>query len=133
LAVKQFARHIRERPEVNLKKYFYVVRPAVALLWLQQRSEQTPPMSLPALLDGVRLPSDVVAAIVDLRARKAEQSEFGTGTRIAALDDFCLLLIQWAEEHLPERTLSVAESTKRDAENIFRESLFGLDSPVKPH
>jgi predicted nucleotidyltransferase len=40
---------------VNLKKYFYVARPAVALLWLEQR-EETPPMSLPSLLDGVQLP-----------------------------------------------------------------------------
>lgn len=34
-------------------------------------------MSLPALLDGVTLPSDVEAAIVDLRARKAAGVEAG--------------------------------------------------------
>lgn len=104
LAARQFGRHIDGRAAVNLKKYFYVVRPAAALLWLETRGEVTPPMSLPALLDGVTLPADVAAAIVDLRARKAAGVESRKGERIDALDAFCTERIAWAgdrPEHRP--------------------------------
>jgi predicted nucleotidyltransferase len=125
LAVKQFGRHVEARETVNLKKYFYVIRPAVALMWLQQRRDAMPPMSLPALLEGVTLPSAVADAIVELRARKAEQSEFGTGVRIPELDDFCIAWITWGAEHLPEQTTQRDPIAVREAERIFHASVFG--------
>ena len=88
LALRQYARFIDGRPSVMLKKYFYVLRPAVALLWLEQRPGDVPPMSLPALLDGLDLPVEVGSAIVDLRQRKSLTAEFGHGQRSAVLDAF---------------------------------------------
>jgi hypothetical protein len=131
LAVKQFGRHIDGRDAVNLKKYFYVIRPAVALLWLQQQPKVTPPMSLPALLDGVRLSADVTDAIIDLRTRKAEQSEFGSGERIPALDEFCITWITWGAEHLPEQAAQRDAAATQEAERIFRASVFGLPKPAE--
>lgn len=128
-AVKQFGRHIRDRDSVNLKKYFYVVRPAVALLWLDARPDQTPPMSLPELLDGVRLPLALTGAIAELRARKAEQSEFGMGGRVSVLDEFCLERIKWAEERLPQHARAPDTSLVQAAEDVFHASVFGLASP----
>src|SRR5262245_44868203 len=49
----------------------------------------TPPMSLPELLEGAELSPAAADAIVELRARKAEVSEFGAGARIAVLDEYC--------------------------------------------
>jgi len=129
LAVKQFGRHIEGRGEVNLKKYFYVIRPAVALMWIEQRPHTTPPMSLPELLEGVRLPAAVASAIVDLRARKAEMSEFGTGARIPALDEFCIHWITWGADHLPEQIVQRDQDAVREAEIIFRASAFGTGNP----
>ena len=129
LAYRQFGRHIDGRDAVNLKKYFYVVRPAAALLWLEQRAGETPPMSLPALLDGVSLAPDVAAAIVALRARKAAGVEAGKGARMAALDAFCEARMEWARAHLPGAAPGVDPALKRAAEALFHASVFGLAAP----
>jgi uncharacterized protein len=129
LASRQFGRNIDGRAEVNLKKYFYVVRPAAALLWLETRGDETPPMSLPALLDGVALPADVVSAIVDLRARKARGVEAGKGARIAALDAFCVARMEWARAHLPKTAQGVDPALRAAAEALFHASVFGLGPP----
>ncbi len=130
LASKQFARHVGGRSAVNLKKYFYVVRPAVALLWIETRSDETPPMSLPLLLDGVALPADVASAIVELRERKSATSEFGTGEPIAALDRFCRERLSWAETRLRKSALRVSGAARRAATDVFHASVFGLAAPV---
>lgn len=129
LSSKQFARHIGGRSAVNLKKYFYVVRPAVALLWLETRPGETPPMSLPALLDGVSLPDDVVSAIVDLRERKSKVSEFGSGGRLEAIDRFCLDRLEWARARMPRSPLGPDAETKRAAAEVLHASVFGLNDP----
>ena len=87
-------RHIAGRDEVNLKKYFYAVRPAMALQWLRERPDP-PPMDLPGLLAGINLPPDVAAALENLRQAKRRSSEVGTGARIVALDDYIEEQAQW--------------------------------------
>ena len=129
LALKQFARHIDGRPAVNLKKYFYVVRPAVALLWLEKRPDETPPMSLPQLLDGVELPPDTASAIIDLRDRKSRVNEFGSGERIGAIDRFCSDRLDWARARLSKSSLQANAETKRAAGDVFRSSIFGREEP----
>lgn len=82
-----YRRWIAERDAVSLKKYFYALRPAIALHWLRTRSDP-PPMDLPSLRAGLKLPGDLSAAIDDLIARKAARSEMGSGPRIDLLDRF---------------------------------------------
>ena len=130
LAATQYGRHIGERTSVNLKKYFYVVRPAVALLWLETKAGETPPMSLPHLLDGVTLPDDVARAIVDLRQRKIASTEFGEGERIAALDAFCNERIAWARSHLGVGSGGASATLQRQAADVFHASVFGKAMPV---
>lgn len=83
----QRSRHIAGRVEINLKKYFYVVRPALALHWLRERAD-APPMDLPSLLDGVSLPDHVAEALEVLREAKRRASEFGNGPPIPILDAY---------------------------------------------
>jgi hypothetical protein len=94
LLATQRGRHIAGRDEVNLKKYFYAVRPAMALQWLRERGD-APPMDLPSLLDGLELPSDVAAALEALRQAKRLSSEVGIGPRIVVLDDYIEEQAQW--------------------------------------
>jgi len=130
LASKQFARHVGGRSAVNLKKYFYVVRPAVALLWIETRPDETPPMSLPLLLDGVALPADVRAAIVSLRERKSTTNEFGTGEPIEALDRFCRERLTWAQTRLRTSSMRLSGAARRAASDVFHASVFGLPAPA---
>lgn len=78
-----------ENPLVKLKRYFYVIRPALAVTWLAQHpDQQRVPMSVPHLMEQVKLPSPVREAIADLAVRKATTLELGFGPRIPVIDAF---------------------------------------------
>ena len=80
-----YTRHISGRQTVRLKKYFYALRPALALRWLRT-VETVPPMDLTALREGLSLTPDLDALIDDLIARKAASSELGYAPPVAAVD-----------------------------------------------
>ncbi|MDB5972804.1 MAG: hypothetical protein JWQ90_5254 [Hydrocarboniphaga sp.] len=86
MARKNFREHLcGER--VRLKKYFYVIRPVLACLWIE-RGMGIPPMTLTALLDGV-LPQGVVRDdILRLRLEKIRTPEFGEGPPLPAIQSF---------------------------------------------
>lgn len=71
---------------VNLKKYLYAVRPALALRWLREHPDGYPPMDVPMLRVQVTLSSDEQGALEAILAAKAMASEVGTGRRVAVLD-----------------------------------------------
>lgn len=87
LLATQRGRHIEGREVVNLKKYFYAVRPAIALQWLRERADP-PPMDLPGLLAGVSMPREAADALEALRRAKMASTEVGEGPRIAPLDAY---------------------------------------------
>jgi predicted nucleotidyltransferase len=43
---------VEGREDVNLKKYFYILRPALCIAWIRERTGEIPPMSLPDLMAG---------------------------------------------------------------------------------
>ena len=86
LALQQWDKHVGKGEEVNYKKYFYVLRPALVLHWLQRRHD-VPPMNLQSLVAGLDLLApELVAEIEGLLERKAEAKEIGTGPRVAPID-----------------------------------------------
>lgn len=107
---------------VKLKRYFYVIRPALAVAWLEQNGNDPArvPMALPQLMQQVDLPAEVRAAIDGLLARKAVTSELGTGPRIAAIDGF-------VARHLDDRIAAPLKERSADllaeADRLFREIL----------
>jgi len=104
LARRQWGTFIEGRDQVRLKKYFYVIRPAVALNWLREGHVGPPPMSLPQLLHDVRLPEATAEALIELRARKAAAGEtVGMGPRISAIDDYVRDQMTWALAHKPRQ------------------------------
>lgn len=82
---------------VELKKYLYALRGAACISWIRRYNE-TPPMTLPALLSHDIVPDDARAEITRLLHRKATMGEFGHGTRIDALDAFIEEQIAWVQE-----------------------------------
>ena len=78
LAERQAERLRDESGAVKLKRYFYVIRPVLALRWLRLRTDRAdPPMDMAALLGGADLPAPVVAEIAALIERKASVKEMG--------------------------------------------------------
>jgi hypothetical protein len=100
LAKRQFLGDIDGRDAVRLKKYFYSIRPAVALRWLRLRPDDPLPMDLPRLRAGSALGPPVSRAIDDLLALKARTHELGTGPRVPVLDDYIRGEIDEAERAL---------------------------------
>ena len=118
LARKIVAKYLDGQDAVNLKKYLYAVRPALALRWLRTTPGGDPPMDLPGLLGGVTLSAAERAALDDLLARKARASEVGEGANLPALDTMIADEIAAAaampeEHHAPAAARAQAEATFR--------------------
>jgi len=73
--------------EVPLKKYLYVVRPMVALLYVEQR-DILPPTSFLETLKNVEVDTDIREAILELVGKKRAGYELGMGPSIPALNTF---------------------------------------------
>ncbi|MEM9342950.1 MAG: nucleotidyltransferase domain-containing protein [Pseudomonadota bacterium] len=82
----QYRRHIADAGAVNYKKYFYCLRPALALRWVRMLPDRQPPMNLQALMAEIDLDQTVTARIADLLELKAKAKETGDGPRIPEID-----------------------------------------------
>ena len=76
--------HVAQQQQTDtptLKRFFYEMRPATALRWLDTHpGAALPPMDLPTLLAESDVPDTVTDAAIDLIAAKAVTHELGTGT-----------------------------------------------------
>ncbi len=72
--------------DVPVKKYFYALRPALAIRVLRLHPDRRPPMNLQALVALADLTDEAGAAINDLVAAKARTNERSNGTRVPLLD-----------------------------------------------
>ena len=114
---------IGNRETIAIKKYFYAIRPALALRWLRER-EDPPPMDLPGLRAGVQLDPGVDDAVERLVIAKSETAELGTDPRIGDLDRFI------EEEFALASAVGVPDGASSpdlldDANRLFREIVDG--------
>lgn len=116
---------LKDRASFKLKRYFHVIRPALALLWLQQRPGETPPLSLPALMQGVALPDDVLQAITSLLDRRPLPRKVQARERIVVLEDFCRVQIAWAGQVLGSVWPYQNDEIRAEADRIFVRSVLG--------
>lgn len=72
--------------EVPVKKYFYALRPALAVRALRMAPAMRPPMNLQALVQVADLPVSLTARIDDLVAMKARTNEWSNGIRLPELE-----------------------------------------------
>lgn len=80
------AREYLEQVEVRLKKYFYVLRPLLAIRWIQN-GRGIPPVEFERLLD-VECSPDLRGEIDELLKLKRETPELGKGPRRPAINAF---------------------------------------------
>jgi predicted nucleotidyltransferase len=111
--------HVEGKAEIKLKKYFYIVRPAMALRWLRLR-EGAPPMNFQALAAGVALPAELTGRLADLLERKSRTKELGEAPRIAVIDDFIATEFAWAREEGAAQRMARAD-LRGEADALFRE------------
>jgi uncharacterized protein len=104
---------------VPVKKYFYSLRPALAIRHLRMDSSLRPPMNLQALMAGCDLPADIAADIDELVEAKKRTNERSNGTRKPSLDRLIGDELARAAE-VPGREKPDADMFER-AEQIFLE------------
>ena len=118
LGESQWRKHVGNAAHVNFKKYFYILRPALALRWLRMHPEQLPPMNLQALVSGLDLDVVTQARIAELLQRKMQAREIGTGPRIGEIDRLILSEFDTARAAAPE---PVNHAHQAEATMLFRE------------
>lgn len=94
--------YLRE-DRVRLKKYFYALRPLLAVLWLERHATPAP-IAFEALLPLIDDRPALLADIRDLQARKRVAPETWVGDAVPSLDAFI------------EQTLARLEGLRPDAE-----------------
>ena len=109
---------------VNVKKYFYMVRPLLAALWIE-RYRIVPPMELVLLLPVIDDQIEIQTCILALQARKLHIDEQVPIPRIAMLDDFLvreLTRLQDAAKILP-----VGFGDRVSLDHLFQQYLGFID------
>lgn len=124
LAFGQWQKHVGDASDVNYKKYFYILRPALAIHWIRSNPGTTPPMNLQALVAGLPLSSEIVVEINTLLDLKAKAKEVGLGPRVDLIDAYIFEQINWAGDVSPPVTDRLIRA---DAEALFRKIVSGID------
>lgn len=119
LAERQWNQNIEGQAEVNLKKYFYCVRPAMALRWLKLRPGAPPPMNFNALAEGIDLSPELISKLKELLVLKSRTKELGDGPRIAVIDQFVTSEMEQARELL-DSSAPITPDLRVRANELFR-------------
>ena len=102
LGGRQWQVYIEGKPLVNLKKYLYVVRPAMAIRWISMHPDIAPPMNFHELQAGIDLPDQLSKELQSLLERKSVSKELGEGPRAPIIDAFITSAFAWAQQAVKE-------------------------------
>lgn len=120
LGERQWEVYVDGKERVNLKKYFYIVRPAMAVRWMRMHPDVIPPMNFQELLNGVNLNVDLTSALEDLLHAKSKSKEIGEAPRVDIIDEFIVSEFNWAREAV--KSISGSRPDLQQAADIlFRE------------
>lgn len=107
LADNQMKRNISNQDNIVIKKLFYVLRPLMALRWLESHPDAVvAPMHFPTLCEDAGLDGATLAAIRDLLERKAQTRELGEAAAPPSLLTFI------ADEHQRAKELWTAQQRR---------------------
>jgi predicted nucleotidyltransferase len=109
---------------LTLKRFFYGLRPAVALRWLETHpTAVVPPMDLPTLLTESDVTDEVHRAALELIALKAETREMGAAPAPAVLERFVVAQLEHAEHFELEPVTNDVDRARALADAFMRTQL----------
>lgn len=109
---------------VTLKRFFYVLRPAAALRWLEVHPmSAVPPMDLPTLLEEGDVDVDTRDAAAELIALKSHTRELGTGNPPSVLERFVKGQLEHAEHFDSMAPTGDLARNRALADEFFRSQL----------
>jgi hypothetical protein len=96
MAKGNYRDYLRKR-KVKIKKYFYVLRPILACMWINKYDEP-PPMKFETLLMLINSNSVLFEKIKTLLIKKKQGVEMGISQRIQEINDFLVSKINYFEK-----------------------------------
>jgi predicted nucleotidyltransferase len=126
LARSFWEKHGKNEEQVDLKKYFYGLRPALALRHLRMYPGP-PPMNLQELVETTDLSPNIARQIQEMVEEKASGRELGVGKRRDALDSVVTLELDKANETKPEKVQMVSDAKLLALTERLFMSIIGLD------
>lgn len=127
MAKRNFREYL-QTDEVRLKKYFYVLRPILACIWIELRNS-APPISFHQLVNElIDENSDIFAEIKNLLDKKMSGDEFTTGKRVDIINEFIEeminhfdLYVKTIDENIPDPTEEFDSFFRFTLKNSWRE------------
>lgn len=107
-------------PEVSLKKYFYVLRPILAIRWIEA-GNGPPPVEFAQMVDALVTDRDLISAIRDLETRKRSGAELDRGPRIQAISGFVESELQRLDEQ--KGKVDMARPPREKLNEFFRKTI----------
>jgi predicted nucleotidyltransferase len=107
-------RHYLQTDEVKIKKYFYVLRPIMACMWIENFKE-SPPMEFEKLLTQI-IDGELLDKINELLIKKKSGIELGLEPKIEIINNF----IKEKLQHF-ENTVSTFDPKKKPKQNLLEE------------
>jgi len=80
-------REYLKKDQVRLKKYFYVLRPLLACIWIMKRGT-FPPVKFESMVEKIDMERGLRSEIADLLEKKRAGNELNLGPRIHAINNF---------------------------------------------
>ncbi len=120
MAENNYHRYVQPRDPVTLKKYFYVLRPLLNILWLKQK-RSIPPMQFIETLDALDLPAEVCKITHQLLQRKMQTPELGKGPKIPILEAFIQEQLEYAKQYCESAPVGHIETEVLN--NLFRQTV----------
>jgi predicted nucleotidyltransferase len=121
IVVKGLLPEARRQHELKVKKYFYVLRPVLASLWIKAKNT-LPPVEFETLVATLLIEGSLKQAIETLLQRKKVGEELDTEARILVINEFLEQEIRNIEAYLQ----SIEKPQVKDVQvfdRIFQDAL----------
>lgn len=120
------AREYLLKDQARLKKYFYVLRPLLAIRYIEARDEP-PPIEFSRLVEAVS-PNEIKPAIARLLELKKNSSELGLGPPITEINEFIASELERHGESFKGQgrpDIQEGQLIRGELNNLFREVVRG--------
>ncbi len=120
MAKRNFREYL-QADQVKIKKYFYVLRPVSACLWIE-KYDTTPPILFVTLVEELLADSPVKQAVQELYERKIRGDEMDLEPKVDAINEFLAVQILRLES-LSRRYSGTGVDPTRLLDDVFRKYL----------
>ncbi|WP_207145105.1 DNA polymerase beta superfamily protein [Persephonella atlantica] len=111
---------------IKIKKYFYVIRPILSLMWIEKR-KSAPPIKFRELLEKEDIDEKTKVEIKKLLAVKHKKRELDLYPKVKTLNSFIEKNIKYYEKLLNNMDLKKALPPAEEYDSLLKKTIFKYD------